>query len=241
MRQIADILPKYGLDPTLWRRRCRHAFATVDLRGRTVLDVGAGVGWASFFAAACGAKRVVSVEPEADGSRSSMLQTAEEIRDELGLADVVEIVPSTIEEADIDEQFDVVVMINSINHLNEDACTALASDDDAWDSYQQLMRTIRDRCRPGGSLIVTDCTNRNLFGDLGLRSPLAPTIEWQKHQPPEVWAKLLGSVGFRDPEIAWTPHARLGVLGKLLALHPWLAYLANSHFRLTMTRKALPN
>lgn len=235
---LSQVLPKHGISPALFMRRSRHAFAPLNLEGKTVLDVGSGIGWASYFAAASGAKRVVSVEPEAAGSRSAMLETAEAIRDELGFRGIVEIVPRTIQEAGLNETFDVVLMVNSINHLNEDACTKLLTDPTAWAFYSDLMGDIAGLCAPAGQLLVTDCTNRNLFGDLGMRSPLTPTIEWEKHQPPQVWARLLSEVGFGNPQIAWTPHARLGILGSLLAAHPALAYVANSHFRLLMTRRS---
>jgi hypothetical protein len=106
---LSQVLPKHGISPALFMRRSRHAFAPLNLEGKTVLDVGSGIGWASYFAAASGAKRVVSVEPEAAGSRSAMLETAEAIRDELGFRGIVEIVPRTIQEAGLNETFDVVL------------------------------------------------------------------------------------------------------------------------------------
>lgn len=231
-------MPKYGIEPGVWLARARHAFATVDFRGKTVLDVGSGVGWGSYFAAVAGAKRVVSLEPEADGSHGSMLSTALAIRDDLDLSDIVEIVPSTIEEVDLNETFDVVMLVNSINHLNEPACVVLDHDPAAQTAYRETLAPVAELCAIDGQLLVTDCTNRNLFGDLGLKSPLCPTIEWEKHQPPEVWAALLSDLGFRDPRVEWTPHARLGLLGRVLSRHRALAYLAFSHFRLTMVRAA---
>jgi hypothetical protein len=82
---------------------------------------------------------------------------------------------------------------------------------------------------------VTDCSPRNFFNDLGLKSPVCPTIEWHKHQQPEVWAEMLVEAGFREPQIAWTPHARLGVIGPLFA-NRLGAYFVNTHFRLQMQR-----
>lgn len=236
MQKVKAALPKYGINPTLWLRRAEHTFAPIDFRGKSVLDVGSGVGWASYYAASAGAKRVVSLEPEADGSHGSMLKVATEIRSELGLEDVVEIIPRDTENADITEQFDVVMILNAINHMDEESCTILDRDNVAWEAYRKKLAPLAKWCRPGGYLVVTDCSNRNLFGDLGLKSPFAPTIEWHKHQPPQVWADLLQTLGFEAAEIDWSPHARLGILGRLLALHPALAYMVFPHFRLIMRR-----
>ncbi|MGN6497653.1 MAG: class I SAM-dependent methyltransferase [Tsuneonella sp.] len=236
MESLCEALSSHGVNPRLWMRRVQHTFAGIDLRGRRVLDVGSGLGWASYYAAAMGAERVVSVEPEADGSHGTMLETAAALRSELGLEDTVEIVPTTLEEAGLSEQFDVVVLINSINHMNEPACVVLDRSEDARSQFRDMLAPVRDSCAPGGRLVVTDCTNRNLFGDLGVKSPMCPTIEWEKHQPPKVWVSLLRELGFTEPRVTWTPHPRLGLFGPLLAAHPLLAYVFNSHFRLTMRR-----
>lgn len=236
MRSLCEALSSHGVNPRLWMRRVQHTFAGIDLRGRKVLDVGSGLGWASYYAAAMGAERVVSVEPEADGSHGRMLETATALRSELRLENTVEIMPMTLEEAGLSEQFDIVVLINSINHMNEPACAVLDRDEDARSQFRAILAPVRDACAAGGRLVVTDCTNRNLFGDLGVKSPMCPTIEWEKHQPPRVWANLLKGLGFTDASVAWTPHPRLGVLGRPLAAHPLLAYVFNSHFRLTMRR-----
>jgi SAM-dependent methyltransferase len=239
-REFGSVLADHGIDPTMWLSRASHTFAPIDFRGKTVLDVGSGAGWGSFYAAAAGAKRVVGLEPEAQGSRGAMLDTAALIRDALDLRETVEFVPTPLQDAHLSEPFDVVMMINSINHLDEASCIVLDKNDEARAEYTKLLSPVTDLCRPGGKLLITDCTNRNLFGDIGIRSPLAPTIEWEKHQPAHVWADLFSSMGFERPEIAWTPHPRLGRLGKLLAMHRWLAYLSLSHFRLTLTRSAAP-
>lgn len=88
----------------------------------------------------------------------------------------------------------------------------------------------------GWPLLITDCTNRNFFGDLGLKSPLMRTIEWNKHQPPEMWAELIAPFGFEVENIALTPHARLGLIGRVIGSNRFGSYFLNSHFRLRMRR-----
>ena len=236
VKRVAQIVARHGIRPEVWLRKSEHAFHGIDFHNKSVVDIGSGVGWASYYAAARGARRVVSIEPEADGSRNYMLETAAAIRAELGLDDIVEIIPKTFEESGIDEQFDIIIINNAINHFNEAACSILHKDEGAREAYRPLFRQLAKACKPGGTLLITDCTNRNFFGDLGMKSPLMRTIEWEKHQPPEMWAELIAPFGFEVDNIAWTPHARLGLIGRIIGSNRLGSYFINSHFRLRMCR-----
>lgn len=68
---------------------------------------------------------------------------------------------------------------------------------------------------------------------LGIRNPWAPSIEWNKHQPPGVWARLLENAGFRDPRIRWTPFG----WGSTCAVG---AFFRTSHFTVTAVRAGEP-
>lgn len=234
MDRLADLAVSAGYRRQTWTGKYRSLLKGVDLQGKTVLDVGAGSGWGSFYAALRGARRVVMVEPQAEGSRGYMLELAESIRSKLELNSVVEIVPRRLEEASIEELFDVVILDNVINHLNESACLAMHHDWNARKAYWPLLNRLNALMLRRGTIVVTDCGNRNFFGDLGLRSPFAPSIEWEKHQQPEKWALLLSECGFVDPKISWSPVFRLGGVGNALARVPGSHYMTNSHFRLRM-------
>lgn len=207
------------------------------LEGASLIDIGSGAGWASAYAAVAGARRVLSVEPQADGSGSYMLATAAAVRDELGLGDVIEIVPKTIEEAGITETFDIVLVNNAVNHIHEEACAVVDRDPEAQAVYAPFFQQLADSCVDGGTLVVTDCTNRNFFGDLGMKSPIVPTIEWRIHQPPQIWGRLLEPYGFSNPSINWIPLARSGWVGRIFGRNRFAAYFTNSLFRLRMTRR----
>ena len=86
-----------------------------------MLDVGAGEGDASFYAACAGAERVVSLELEAAGSRGGVREQFNRIREHLD-APNVELRPETVQEFDAGgERFDVLLSVASINHLDEKA------------------------------------------------------------------------------------------------------------------------
>lgn len=74
-----------------------------DFRGKRVLDVGAGTGILSFFAAKAGASQVYAVEA------SGMALKAEKLAAGNGLQDIVTVVNKRVEEVTLDEKVDVLI------------------------------------------------------------------------------------------------------------------------------------
>ena len=75
----------------------------VDFRGKVVLDVGAGTGALSFFAAQAGAKKVYAVEA------SGMAAKAEKLVESNGLSDVITVINQRVEDVTLDERVDVLI------------------------------------------------------------------------------------------------------------------------------------
>ena len=225
-----------GYRPGNLRFECEYTFDSVDFTDRTVLDIGAGDGATSFYAACAGAAAVVSLEPELAGSRGGSGSRFERIRNLIG-ADNVELRAEPLQSFDADEQrFGVLVSMASINHLNEAACMRLQDDEHARATYLNILSKLADLAAPGAALVVSDCARRNVFGDIGVKNPVAPTIEWQKHQSPQLWAELLGQVGFYRPRIRWRSFNTLRRPGRILLGNRVAAYLLTSSFCLTMER-----
>jgi SAM-dependent methyltransferase len=216
------------------RRYLDFLFRGVPLRGARVLDVGGGTGLFTMYAAAAGAAEVVCLEPEAEGGSSGMNDQFRRLHDALGRPNV-RLVPDTLQNFNPPPRsFDVVLLQNSINHVEEDACTRLHHDEAAREKYRKVFRKVAAIATHGAHLVITDCTRRNLFPMLGLKHPLAPTIEWHKHQPPEMWRGLLEDVGFRDAHVGWSSFNRLGPAGWLLFANRVGAFFLTGHFRLHM-------
>lgn len=74
-----------------------------DFEGRTVMDVGAGTGLLSLFAAQAGARKVYAVE--ASGSADY----AQRLIDHAGLGDRIEVVRSTLQALELSEKVDVII------------------------------------------------------------------------------------------------------------------------------------
>jgi SAM-dependent methyltransferase len=206
-----------------------NAFEGLDVRGKAVLDVGCGRGILSFAAAADGAKCVVSLEPEVDGSTKGVASVYRRIQTRMGY-DNLKLISAMVQDYDFaDGPFDIVLMHNCINHIDEAACVNYRNDKASRGRYVNLFRRLHDNIVSGGKLMFADMSNRNLFGDLRVTNPIAKTIEWNKHQAPEVWFEGLVEAGFRQKGVHWTPLYALGVLRPLFRLRLF-SYITNSHF-----------
>jgi SAM-dependent methyltransferase len=236
-------------DERLWsseaalRRYTRWLFQDVPLQGARVLDIGGGVGVFSFYAAAAGAREVLCLEPEGQGGSIGMneqfhrlqrLTGFHNVRLEHAMLQTFEATPAS---------FDVVLLHNSVNHLDEAMVPLLHRDgaaggEDARDVYRSLFRRVAGALVPAGHLVLTDCARDNLFPRLGLRHPLLPQIEWNKHQNPAVWWTLLEQTRFERRSERWSSFNRLGALGWMLLANRAGAFLFTGHFRLHAQRSA---
>lgn len=225
-------------EPRLALEYLQSMFGGVELAGRRVLDIGGGEGLFSFYAALMGAREVVCLEPEGDGSHSDPKVTFARLG--AAMPDLpVHLVEQTIQDYRDAGEFDVVLMMASINHVDEEACTRLLEDPQARARYLTVFTHIASLARPGAKLIIADCTRHNLFPALGLTNPFVPTIEWEKHQAPQTWASLLDEAGFGHPRVSWEPLYRFGRVGRRLLSNKAAAYFLKGVFRLEMERPTL--
>jgi cyclopropane fatty-acyl-phospholipid synthase-like methyltransferase len=148
-----------------------NVLGSLDLRDKVVLDVGSGRGLLSFVAAASGARRVVALEPEAEGSTSGVVDAFAAVQRRLSLNNL-SLYGTRLQEYDYAEApFDIVVLYNSINHIDEHACIKYRMDPASKEIYINLFKKIYQNTRMGGTIVIADCSSRNLFGDIGLRNP----------------------------------------------------------------------
>lgn len=210
-----------------YRARADFLFRGIPIAGKRVLDVGTGPGAWAIWAALNGAGWVVALEPEADGSSRQVFSALCRNLERLDLTDRVSALPLRLQ--DLPPQtgpFDVAILFNVINHLDEEAVVRLHEDRQAFARYVGILRLLRSLMRDGGWAIVADCARRNFWNQIGLTSPLARPIEWHKHQDPELWKRLFGCSGFAFADLRWSPFQPLPRITS-----NWLAqYLTSSHF-----------
>jgi SAM-dependent methyltransferase len=213
-----------------------YLFRDVELADRRMLDVGAASGGRySFYAACKGAAEVVALQAHHDGSTAGTAAEFDTTAGRLGLENI-RFVASSLSESKLEPaHFDVLLLYASINHLDEEACVRLERDPDARTHYLALLRELARVAAPGATLIVVDCSSRNLFARFG-KNPLAPGIEWEKHHPPELWVNLLEEAGFTRAKIRWNSVNTLRAPGRVLLGNRFAAYCLASVFCLTMVR-----
>lgn len=217
----------------------KRLFEGIDFQNKRVLDIGGGAGLYSFYAASRGAESVLCLEPEGEGSSSRSIERFREVRERLQWGNVRLATVTFQEFGAAGEAFEVILLYNSINHLDEAACIRLLRDDRARASYRQIFLKVSVLAKAGAKLVLCDCSRYNFFAGLNLRNPFAPDIEWHKHQAPGVWVRLLGEAGFVNPKVRWSSFNRLRGAGRILFGHAWTAYFLYSHFCLTMEKPLL--
>jgi cyclopropane fatty-acyl-phospholipid synthase-like methyltransferase len=219
-----------------FRYYCRsQLFEGVPLQGKSLLDVGCGNGRFSLWAVSQGATRVLGLEPSEEGSRSH--RPVEEFRTAirefgLGQVDVQEVTVQEFEPGP--SKFDVVLSHASINHIDESGCTTLLEDPAAWARFRKVGEKLRSMMVDGGTIVIVDTSSKNWYGDRGLTNPHAPTIEWEKHQEPETWARVFAEAGFGSERITWLDPAAWPVLGRLTRNRRYAHRWSSSIFRLVM-------
>ncbi|MCX5685060.1 MAG: class I SAM-dependent methyltransferase [Planctomycetota bacterium] len=212
--------------------RCAETFESVPLAGKRVLEVGAGTGLFSAYAAAMGASRVVALEPECEGSTKGFKSAIRQVHAAMGAAHF-EVRGERLQDYRADGKFDVVLIYNAINHLDEPSCIELRRSAAAVQAYREIFTHVARMMESPGLLVLADCSCRNAFALLHLRNPVASSIEWHKHQTPLTWANLLAPLGFTRQKLTWYKYYPLRTFGCLFA-NAGVSFFLSSHFRMIL-------
>ena len=217
----------------VWFYLEHELFPKIDFDNKNFLDIGAGKGIFSAYAAIKGAKEVVGLEPELEGSSENMTQNFNDLIKTLNFENVF-LKQITLQEYVPELKFDIVLMHNSINHLDEEKCKILHENLDARESYLRIFKNLRKMMNDNGKLIITDCARGNLSTKIGLKrgTKYNHTIEWEKHQDPELWTQLLETSGFKLLKKSYKGESRYMIFSYLFK-NKLMAYLRWNDFIMT--------
>jgi len=215
----------------------RRLFEDMSFENKRFLDIGGGNGIFSFYAACMGAKEVICLEPEAEGSSLVGSIEFKKVLSHLPFLDQVRLEHTTIQSFEsCGRMFDVILLHGSVNHLDENACINLLHDENSRRIYRAIFSKISSISNIGAKIIIYDCSRYNIFPLLKVKNPFAPNMEWHKHQSPKLWAALLSEAGFCNPKIRWMSFNVLRSPGKLFLGNKLMSYFITSHFFLRMEK-----
>ena len=218
------------------KKQMSFLYDRINFTGKNVLDIGGGSGTHSFYAAYHGANNVICLEPESDGSKKGAINSFNRIKKDLELYNI-SLIEQNIQNFDANEnKFDIIILHNSINHLNEDACVKLHYDIDSLNTYIRLLSKIDKISSNSSQNIIFDCSRINFFPYLKLKNFFDKNIEWHKHQPPDLWIKLFSDLGFKKSFIRWSSPTKLGKIGRLIFNNKFMSFFYTSHFCITLEK-----
>lgn len=212
---------------------CKQAFGNINITGKSILEIGAGEGILSAYATRF-AKHVTAIEPEGAGSTEGYSAIIKNLKEVLA-APNFELFQDVVQNYDCGERkYDIVLMYNSVNHLDESMCEQLDVSSKARNAYRGIFEHISNMMLPGAKLIICDCSRYNFFQMIHMKHPITPQIEWKKHQTPEAWVNVLESLGFVKEKLSWTVAYPLRKFSLLLS-NRTAAFFLFSHFRLILS------
>jgi len=217
------------------KRHLEFLFKDINFNNKNVLDIGGGIGIHSYFAAWMNAKNVVCLDPEAPGCAEHLKNKFENINKKLKLKNI-HFIKDTFQNYNPSISFDIVILHNSINHLNEVACSKLTTDDFSKNEYKTYLNKIYEITNSGSKIIVCDCSNKNFFNLLKIKNPFGPTIEWRTHQSPNVWIDLFENCNFKKVKLKWSSFNRFGRIGRVFFGNRISSFFFKSHFCLYFER-----
>jgi len=228
-RDLDYIAEEIGYKSTArYQSRAEFLFAGIPLSGKRVIDIGCGRGDFALYAALQGAEHVLGIEPDKSGSTTGTLSRFNNVIEHLNLSEKVCAEPKVLQDVQVQagSPYDVAVLFNVINHLDEAEAQRLKWDSASVETYIRVLSHLRSLIVTGGNVIVADCARSNFWNALGMKAPLAKSIEWNKHQNPNVWIPIFRRAGFELHDLRWSYLYPFKIVSS-----NWLVqYFTSSHF-----------
>ena len=208
----------------------KNTFKKLNFKNKKILDIGSGNCIFSFFSLIKGAKQVICLEPSLDGSNNNNKDVFDLIKNEFNFKNIT-FLETTLQDFIPNYKFDMIILKDSINHINENACINLKKNNENIEIYKNIFDKLYALMSSEADIFISDCSSKNFFGDLNIKNPFVHEIEWFKHQEPQIWINLMKNSKFRVISLDWSTLNSLKFLGKFNN-SKLLSYFTSSNFRI---------
>jgi len=206
-----------------------YIFHGIELKSKTLLDVGGGNGIASFYARykdnTC---KCIVADPLKKGSNEFMEDQFNKLSKLYGKG--VKLHKGYTSSLPKRMKFDLILLHNSINHIGEDIISTVKDVPEHRNEYLKRLKEVLSHGKKGAKIIVADCSNKNFWGDLKLPNIFAPSINWKIHKDPNFWTDMLNELNCKHIKTNWTARRELLYLGKFFLANKVMSYFTDSHF-----------
>lgn len=204
--QIEEKLKKWGGPQYEYRKRIlRHIFKKNDIKGKSILDIGAGSGLAcSFFISEYGAKEVFAVDSyEGYGSPASSFDKIKELQNILGKR--LEVIQSDIFDYSPLRNFGFILASNSLHHIVPSKKRLTDLDVPVKQRIVMLLENIGGWLEDRGKLQILEVARRNISPIPRYRKRYKRFMDLSTKQDPWHWIYALRKAGFKKIRVTYPP------------------------------------
>ena len=184
-------------------RRYYELLYRLDLKGKSILEVGAGDGFLSHYLALLkDVKYVVSLdEYEGHGSDAETYKINLRLQEILNDSDKVKILKSDFLKYHSSKKFHFILFVNVLHHIVATE-KKLSDDSDSQKLSENLFKLTKDLISPDGAVIIQEVSRFNICPIPKYRKQMS-IINWKSKQSPREWLKVLKRVGFNTTSLRY--------------------------------------
>ena len=233
MERFFEICVETGVSSSIKNSRFqfKQIFKNINLNNKSILDIGGGSGYLSFYCMLKGAKSAVCLEPGEDGVNLEKNASFETFDENFNYE--IDYLNEKIEEYHSNQKFDVIILHNSINHLVECDCKNLNHNIDAKKKIMKTIEKISFLANYNSLLLIVDNSGYHFFQNFGLEHhPLIPHVGFHDHESPSFWIKLIEHYKYKFLSKDYITPNPLSFFGKIIFNNCLSSYFLGFPFRL---------
>lgn len=173
----------------------------IDVKDKTILEVGCGKGFVSLWLASLGgAKEVVALdESEGIGSEKGVLAFSENTVKDFDIKNIKVVKSDIMKNSFPDNSFDIIIANNALHHVIEGGY--ISRNPTTKSQYIRLFSELRRLLKPNGTLVLGEFSRRSIWRYIKLRYR---QIDWEIHPTLKEWILVIKLAGFRKTNFKYT-------------------------------------